>query len=668
MRQSPYRPGAAATKILHRTALVPLLLCSAACGSMLARQLNTSPPDPSVDRAKAVAATAEALAEIESPSVYVGVATGDLAAGLLASLPRETLFSLPLSESGPTVDGRAELTNLRVEGGEQDLVLKAEYWITATTPKLRFRVRATAHVLPYLSTTPSTRSITLSPQTQLTHLRVDRVRIPGFPSGTLKAAANAILDYILPSINDQLSQQTVTLATADLPPLSPDALFKQRPPGLTVSGSSLIITPVVDTAAILVDEAGLHALADLTVATRTGVAPLMEADYDAVRERFLELATLVDVSEDSPEDRFWARSGLAVSKRLVADSLNRAANHLELCAHYDPGDTGPFPFHDRLRFEPARDIGCGAIANRSCSISRSCDPIRNCNPGWPCPNCDCRCRIDWGGIRCEGNCDPTCPAVRAGCEIDKTRFRAQCELEKAGAKALCEAGKEAERVACEADKAVSAGACNLFQDLVNRIGGSEYAVVKGNLTMNKTAASLCVNSFAADTDLSHLSMVTTVSARTHLDAYVDVEPLNLGYIGCLTRFGGPLNADVVVPEQSLVLRSTLDYDPNGGSPVLRFSAQVSDSLSVAVDPPPAGVLLQQLPHTFLACPLVIPLAPFAAVLSPTIANDLMQRNYEFSLPPFQSEFPLPQLGIEVGRSPIPLQTSWRQRSIRFEGN
>ena len=632
------------------------------CGTIIARQVNTKPPDPTADQLNAIENSAKALDKVNAASVYVGTATVDVEAGLRDSLEKNGHFTVNVSGLAHPANVDTVLEDLAVQTAEQDIRVKISYKVSVDSPKVEFRLRATAHVLPYVSTDPTTRSITLTPQALLTHAVVDRVRTPHFPSNLIKLVMNAILAFSLPAVNSELSHQTVSLQTVDLPAISPDTLFKDKPAGMQISGSTVVITPVVDSVGLLVDSSGIHGLGDLTAIPRTGqqvgiLATPADASFAELKAKFLLLAGNIDVQEDD----FWRTTGLAISKTFLARLVSRTATSLNICGQYAPPDAGPFHFDDRLKFGDRRDIGCGLIANRSCTSNRPCDQDRSCDPGWPCP--DCPCSVDWSGVH---GCDPSCPARRLACEIDKGRYRAQCEAEKSAARAACEAGKEAERLACEADKGIKLTACNAWQKLVDSVADTDYANVSGDLTFQKASAALCINNLIFDDDLGHASLATHLNGSAHLDANILFQPLNLGYLACLGTFGGPVAADASIPDQTFELRSDVVFRDENGLAEVRYTSSASQPVAVDVDPAPALILLGQLPQTFVVCPLSLPALGPAVLLSPKFREDMMRRRYDVPVPSFTSRHPVPDITIDFGKHPTSLHPEWLARSVRFK--
>lgn len=561
-----------------------------------------------------------------------------------AHLARDTLSQ----HLAPAV--MAQLPSVRgidVSTREQQLIAEVPFDHEFAAEKVRVKGEATIH----LAAAIQDQHLVLQPS--FSRLRVSSIVFHDRKSKLGAEILTALLETFLQNVNGAIAAQRVELDFGVLQDVVPRNLLGSLPHLSELSGSPLHVEVLLEQAAILIDNAGVHLAAKLS----EGGAPIAvrsSARFATRPPSFAEFAARfrarLDQDLGETPTNVWERTGIAVSKRYLSGQLNYVLRNPGLCATFRP--PGQLQrFNDLLRLDHAPDLKCEDGAKQhSCSIDMDCTPTRDCNPHWNCPDCQ------WY--------DAPCHALKTGCELDKARYRGQCEIGKTAEKTSCEGTKEWLRIDCEREKAARKLGCLANQAWLTAWTGAHVGRIEGSATIGDISARLCLLNASMAEDLSSLTLSTTLEAIARVSAEFVYTPLDAGHIACVAQWGGSIKAAVGVPPSSLPLRATIDEFVDGSRSSLELRS-ASQKLTLRTVPPPMLALLRENPHALVVCAPAAVLGLIGVTVSPKIRADLLRSDFPVSLPEQQFRFSLADVDMTVAGHAVTLHPEWVVRAVRF---
>jgi hypothetical protein len=492
-------------------------------------------------------------------------------------------------------------------------------------------------------------------------VKLRRITIKGtsVPS-TIVDIINALLNTFLNNINGTLHAQKISLAFDYVTTLAPQALLSSLPGVHDISGNPITFSVALDKGAVLVDEAGVHALIKLSENGKTieyAAAVRRSLANDPVQEAFNQykaqfLASSQKDLGDIPPD-YWTGTDALVSKSYTAALINDSLGTMNFAAGFGFPDTGPFKFDQDIQADPAPDLNCaGRAAQTSCDIQMECSQSRDCNPNWNCESCA------WYDVGCD--------ARRLGCEADKVRYRAQCEAEKEASRLGCEADKARLRAQCEVQKAIDQTLCDANQAWLNAWSGAKFGNVKGDLRLSGIDAKASLAQVTVPDDLSALAINSTIQAVSQANVNFLFTPLDAGHLLCQVPWGGPVSVQAGLPAQQLNMSAALQgtsAGPDAGI-ILTFNT-VDYKLSLKTVPPPMVAITTQDPQFFLACAPAVALAgPFLFIKK--FREDLLQDTFDFKLPAQQLTVGVQPIHFQLVGTDLKLNPEWNAKTVGFK--
>jgi hypothetical protein len=477
-----------------------------------------------------------------------------------------------------------------------------------------------------------------------------------------------VLNEFLANISQAIGTQTVEIRASILEKVTPGEVIKGV--GVEeVNGKDITFSVAFDQGAVLIDEAGVHAVVKLSEgekkvlyadALNNKAARPTEADASAFETEYAEYRsqyrTLVAGTLADDLDSVWVRSSALLSKAYVAGLVNNAFDDPDIEARiglsYQQVQFGGA----EIRAEQAPNLNCPAnIEKIDCNPTDDCNLNKSCDPGWGCPSCE------WYQVDCH--------ARRLGCEADKARYKGQCELEKVTFRTECEARKVIKRAACEVEKAARLKGCEANQAWLVAWQGAHFANLYGNAEFNNIKANLFLDKVAFAEDLSSLSVNTRVRAQSDVVATFDLRPVDAGYFFCQLPFGGQVRFGVVANEQPLLLSASLTSTMlQSGQLELRLESD-TQTVKISTSAPPIAAMIEQNPHFVLSCsPLASIVAALGLVdmaLNKGVPQNLLKQEFEREIPPQSLVLKIEPVSFTSGKQQITLTPLWLRKAIGF---
>lgn len=537
---------------------------------------------PEERRNAIIASSREQLASMQGPDVGVSV-PADL---LIRTLTTQIDQALAEADTG----GRLSFDASSVAVGSQEISATVPFEAEEASLGLRLGGQATLAVA--IGTAPG--RIDLTPEVEA--LAIISVNRSGgkpllFGEGALRAALNAALSFIVTQVNAHLP--TVPIEVPAPTPLRVDlAQATQDTPGLSIS-PSLLEAPSIDVGsfAILIDEAGLLALADVDAEVdRTGAAATPPADAERVGLEEYRGAFFERWSSRFGEPSRAAEVFLAKSR--LADLLNTTLAGAQIDLSYSVAQDFLFP-GTKLGLVERPSYSCNSP--RQCSFSSTADQCQR-------RSCDYSCYVRgfWGG----GLDDPVCLSGRTACNISADAEFGSCQLarntEANLAKADCDRLREQEELGCEIGRSLQ----NVFSEIgdIANVGGD--ARVQGTARLEDLELTV-------GPDLSAVIARGVVSAQTDVQVGIDFMPLDIGHV-LTCPFPGKVffNGSASLPAQDRQLTvgispasaDRVDDNPATLDLLLRIEAF---TLEAQINPPPLRGLIEQNPQLAFVCTPVL---------------------------------------------------------------
>lgn len=551
-------------------------------------QLVGETTSPEARRTAVIASSLDQLASMQGPDVGLSV-PADLLNRTLTAQIDEAL-------AAADTDGRLSFEPSSVTIGLQEVSATVPF--EADDESLGLRLDGQATLAVAIGTAPG--QIDLAPEVEA--LAITNVSRSGgdplpFGEAVVRAGLNATLGAIVTQANAHLPIVSIDVPTT--PPLRVDlAQAAQGTPGLSIS-PSLLEAPSIDVGnfAILIDEAGLLALADVDAELGRAdvVVPAAAGPQGAEFEEFREAFVARWSGRFGEPSR--AAEVLLVKSRL-ADLLNSTMADSPLDLSYAVAEDFRFP-GTKIGLVERPTFECNNV--RSCSFSstadecqrRSCD--RDCTSCFdPCPIGHCRVCVD----------DPTCQADVLACNLQADADYGLCQLDANAratlAKADCDRLRAQEVIACEVGRS--------FQNALAEIG--DIANIGGDARI-QGAAHLTSLGLTVGPDLGSIVADGTVSAQADVQVGIDFMPLDIGHV-LTCPFPGKVffNGSASLPAQdrqltadiSPALAGRVDDDPATLDLLLRIEAF---DLEALIDPPPLRGLIEQNQQLAFVCSPVL---------------------------------------------------------------
>lgn len=541
-------------------------------------QLVNEATTPEERRAAVIASSLEQLASMQGPDVGLSAPADLLNRTLTAQIDEA------LAEAG--TDGRLSFEPSSVAIGLQE--------ISATVPfeadDMGLGLRLEGQVTLGVAIGTALGRVDLAPEVEtLAITNVSRSGGDPLPVGeaVVRAGFNATLGAIVTQANAHLPIVSISVPTP--PPLRVDvAQAAQGTPGLSIS-PSLVEAPSIGVGsfAILIDEAGLLALADVDAELgRTSNAASLPAIVE--RRGFQEFREAF-VAHWS--NRFGEPSRAAevlLAKSRLADLLNATLAKSPLDLSYGVAQDFQFP-GTKLGFVERPSYSCNSP--RTCSFSSTADQCHR-------QSCDYSCYVEvfWGG----GFDDPVCLTGRTACNVSADAEYGACQLarntEANLAKFDCDRLREQEELGCEIGRSLQ----NVFAEIgdIANVGGD--ARVQGAAHLEDLALTI-------EPDLGAVTARGVVSAHADVQVGVDFMPLDIGHV-LTCPFPGKVffNGSALLPAQGRQLTASIspaptdraDDDPTTLDLLLRVEAF---DLEAQINPPPLRGLIEQNPQLAFVC-------------------------------------------------------------------
>lgn len=626
------------------------------------------PVDIDQQRVAAVALGQKALLNLNEPSFAASFAMGDIVKAIESlDLTRFNVTALAVSP-----DQQMLLAELKVDGIFDSQVVtgltpeQAELLDTAKPEiagSLRFGLS--------LGTEIEGEDVVLTVLPAFTEIKFEKIELLGSldltnPAAFIVAAVNQFSDNISGELTraefTKIRFPTAPVKEVDFASTSNQTDGAGNSVDLRVEAKPLREPVHIGQSAVLIQQDSVIFLLEVSPYTlpEPGTVEFDGAtEFEAFRSDFLSTVSQLLPADEQPQGT-WG----VISRRFLADILNRAVNESGLC-FAAKATLAKQTFSEKIKIPDETSIDC--------TINRDCTPRRQCNfDGTDCrqtkdcrQNRDCRsarncsftknhdtrnCRRclvgnPFGGCSVRGN-DPICEAAKAAqnaayeaahagrvadCERLKVTDKATCEAEKAAAKATCEAEKLAKRNICEADKAgkkldcerlktqekaqcevektAKKALCETGKEALKRLSRTgNLANVNGSLQAAGNA-DMCIDKFRVSDDVSSLTFTLSVEGAMSAQASVKYVPLDIvGHMLCQFPFTENKTLSVRVPQQSLDVGANMLFENTDEGLKIRSETSVPD-IGAKVSPSPQELILQSYNMT-LAC------APAAGLIHP----------------------------------------------------
>ena len=665
-----------------RAGLAALVLCEVlvTCGCLVSRVNKLWPPkEPAAIQLKAIEDAQQGLSTLNRTDVYASVATAEikrfLPPAIVATTPgiqsvtvqtslQELVAQVTFDKEFEAKDSQNKSFPIRLAG---QATVNAALLVDGQNPLLcpSFNSgNATSMDQSGLQTTVSStpvvpgQDLIICPSFGTVKLRRIVIKGVSVPK-EIVAIINGLLNTFLNNINGTLHAQKISLSFDYVTTLAPQALLSSLPGVHDIGGDAIAFTVGLDRGAVLVDDAGVHALAKLSEngksikyadAVRRSLAsdPVQEA-YDQYKAQFLASAQR-DLGDIPPV--YWSGTDALVSKSYTAGLINDTLGSMNFAAGFGFPDTEPFKFDQDIQADPAPDLNCAArAAQTSCDIQLECSQSRDCNPNWNCESCA------WYDVGCD--------ARRLGCEADKVRYRAQCEAEKEGSRLGCEADKARMRAQCEVQKAIDQAACDANQAWLNAWSGAKFGNVKGDVKLSNIDAKASLAQVSVPDDLSTLAINSTIQAVSQANANFVFTPLDAGHLFCQVPWGGPVSVKAGLPSQQLNMSAALQGTSAGPDAGINLVFNTVDyKLSLKTVPPPMVAIATQDPQFFLTCAPAVALGgPFLFIKK--FREDLLKDTFDFKLPAQQLTVGIQPIHFQLMGSDLKLNPKWNTKTVGF---
>jgi hypothetical protein len=282
---------------------------------------------------------------------------------------------------------------------------------------------------------------------------------------------------------------------------------------------------------------------------------------------------------DTVNNLLWSKTGVFVSKNLIAKTLNELAGDPHYGGVYRPVDF-PFAFRQELRTEKASNLNCDKIP---CNCSADTDPHWNCE-GRGCPS-DCA----WYDVGCHA-WKPVCEGLKAAdqgtCKLDKERYKLQKQAENQAARILWNA---------------NVIACNANQLWLNKWSETQIGLAEVNGAVKRLAVGFEVKSFQVDPSLTAFAVNSTYRATADVNSSIKFTPRDFGNLTCFSQWSGDLIGEVKMEPLDFVVNSKLAQVSNEPDHVALTFASDPVTTRIKFSPAPFQAVLDHNPKLYVWC-------------------------------------------------------------------
>jgi hypothetical protein len=370
------------------------------------------------------------------------------------------------------------------------------------------------------------------------------------------------------------------------------------------------------------------------VSAGTVTSPRSVSDiYQDVAKQFRSRAEEVDTIDNL----LWSKTGVFVSKSLVARILNEMAGDPHYGGVYRPVDF-PFAFRQELRTEKASNLNCDKIP---CNCTADTEPHWNCE-GRGCPS-DCA----WYDVGCHA-WKPVCEGLKAAdkgtCNLDKGRYRVQKNAENAGAQALWNA---------------NVAACNVNQQWLNTWSETQIGLAEVTGEVKRLAVGFEVKSFQVDPSLASFAVNSTFNATADVNSSIKFTPRDFGNLVCLSQWSGDLIGEVKMEPLDFVVTSKLAQVTNESDHVALMFASDQVPTKIKFSPPPFQAVLDHNPKLYVWCT--------GGVIAKLVGAG-SKDTFEYTVPSRKVPLRIPGGDFSVLGTTIYYKPSWSDntKTIRFK--
>jgi hypothetical protein len=276
---------------------------------------------------------------------------------------------------------------------------------------------------------------------------------------------------------------------------------------------------------------------------------------------------------------------------------------------------------------------------------------------------------------CPSNCgffDFGCHAEKAGCEALKESERIAYET----AKAAAQTAFTAEKAACESAKAGKQAGCFANQLWLDQTSGLDVGELRGSVEVQEVELPLTLDQVRIGKDLETIDLRLSATGGGEVSGNLTVVPHNLGHLACVSQWDAALKARVSLPQQqkSLHLARTAAGTDTGDELLLTYDLSETP-LQLKFEPPPIKAFLEQNAGKLaLSCPLpalvVGTLAGFPGVglaFGIPLQQEILRDTFDLSVPAQKIPLVIPGQTIPMDEGePVRLVPSWGEKAILFE--
>ncbi|MGF7179120.1 hypothetical protein [Tunturiibacter psychrotolerans] len=528
--------------------------------------------------------------------------------------------------------------------GHQELIIDVAFEHFEQRYKARIRGNAIVH------TTVAVANGKLKLISHVSDLEIKSVSIGRLGNVSIIAAAfNADVSELKRQIDAQLDQPPDPIPLSIVQTVQPKDVLSDAG-FMNVSGPDITLAAAVGTSAILIDDDGLHVVANLIELTPSRTKRVIE-ELKTIAEQMKtargqlsseQIAMLskcsskpvIDSAEEAEEYNGFLKacsalkdSGdveLAIAKKsgmsaadveheftmlvgefqksakIIAslDELGWGKTDIAVSKSFvsstlndfanDPHYKGTYRPTD-TSFANRQEVTTDKAPDLKCDDIQCNPDYGKCVPTWSCEGRGCPGGCGLFDVGCHA-WKPICEALKAaeqtGCMADKVRFQTQCNATTALDKATCETKK---------------AGCKTNQEWLNTWSEKQIGLVESSGLVQALTVNFEVNSFNTSALLDQVTIGAVFSASGEINGNAKFTPRDLGNLACVGQWNAGLHAGITSNTSSYSITSKLvRVERQGEDLVLTYT---SDPLPIDIKfhPSPFQALLDNNPKLYIQC-------------------------------------------------------------------
>ena len=218
-----------------------------------------------------------------------------------------------------------------------------------------------------------------------------------------------------------------------------------------------------------------------------------------------------------------------------------------------------------------------------------CNCTQDTEPHWNCEGRGCPSDCAWYDVGCHA-WKPVCEGLKAAdkgsCEIDKGRYRLQKNIENQGAKTAYEAKK---------------AGCNINQQWLNTWSETQIGLAEIHGDVTRLAVSFEVKSFQVNPSLADFTVTSTFKASSDVTSTVKFTPRDFGNLACVGQWTGAMNGEVTMAPTDVAVSARLAEATNEKDYVQLVFASDAVPTKIKFAPPPFQAVLDHNPQLYVQC-------------------------------------------------------------------